>query len=123
MLAHSQSQGSVHSMKRPTVGLTIALSLLALTSAQATEPSFQRLDLRSNQTGYNQSGLKPAVVEPVRAPSRTVLSASVQPDGSLAHVFEAERVFGVSITTSSIGSSTTPFRSRTIAAGFETSIS
>ena len=83
MLAHSQSQGSVHSMKRPTVGLTIALSLLALTSAQATEPSFQRLDLRSNQTGYNQSGLKPAVVEPVRAPSRTVLSASVQPDGSL----------------------------------------
>lgn len=65
-------------MKLLSISAAIALSVLALAGAQAAEPSFQKLDL-----GKSQARAKPLGAEPASAPNQTVLTASVQPDGSL----------------------------------------
>lgn len=65
-------------MKRLSIAAIIALSTLAAAGAQGAEPTFQKL-----AQGKAQSRAKPLQADPASAPGQTVLTASVQPDGSL----------------------------------------
>lgn len=76
-------------MKRLSLATLIVFSALAAASVHGAEPTFQKLE-----SGKAANRSKPLQTDPANAPSQTVLTAAVQPDGSLLSQCQVEPTHG-----------------------------